>query len=326
VILLTGASGVLGCGVRSRTAPGTVVSLTHRFPVGPGEEHVAGDVSQPRFGLGEAEYRALAERVDAVINCAANVSLNEDEDHDAVNTFGAAEVARFAAAAGARLVHVSSAWAAPDAMSEYPRSKWRGEGAIRETGVDHVVVRPSVVVGGLDTGRLETSQGFHAVLEGLVTGPIRVLPGDPDTLLDSIPLDYAADVLLAAAADPAPGVRELWLTSGSRSISIRRVVEILNEAISVHDPENAVRSVSMATVDRVFVPVFLPELPRRHRRRIEDVLLLARHLVRESPFPSSADLTHERYGIELPDAELVFRRNLEPVVDDVYGAPVETGR
>ena len=126
MILLTGASGAVGTAVRERSAPGSVISLRHRLPVGDEEDSVAGDVSQPRFGLTEADYRALANDVDAVINCAANVSLNDEEDHDPVNVFGAAEAARFAEVASARLVHVSTAWADPDAMSEYPRSKWRG--------------------------------------------------------------------------------------------------------------------------------------------------------------------------------------------------------
>jgi thioester reductase-like protein len=323
VILLAGASGAVGTGIRARSAPGTVISLKHNLPVGDDEPCVVGDVSQPRLGLSEGDYRALADEVHAVINCAANVSLNDEEDHDPVNVFGAAEMARFAKAASARLVHVSTAWAAPDAMSEYPRSKWRGEVAVRESGADYVITRSSVVVGDLETGRLESEQGFHAVLEGLVTGPIRVLPGDHDTLLDCVPVDYVADVLLAAAADPLPGARELSLTSGERSISIQRTVEVLNEAISPHDTENAVRAVAMATIDRVFVPVFLPELPRRHRHKLEHTLRLARHLVRAEPFPCSAELVRELYGIELPDAEEVFRANLAPVIADIYGTPLE---
>lgn len=325
MILLTGASGVVGAAIRERSAPESVISLTHKLPIQKEERCVVGDISQPRLGLESGLYRTLAEEVDTVINCAANVSLNDEEDHDPVNVFGAAEVARFAQAASAYLVHVSTAWAAPDALSEYPRSKWRGEVAVRETGVDHVIARPSVVVGDLESGRLQSPQGFDAVLEGLVAGPIRVLPGDDDTLIDGVPVDYVADVLLAAAEQRSPGSHDLWLTSGLRSVSIRRGVEILNEVISLHDSENPVRSVSMATVDRLFVPVFLPELPRRHRYRLENVLQLTRHLVRAEPFPSSAEVIEQRFGIDLPDAEQVFRRTLASVVEDIYGAPVEVG-
>ena len=323
MILLTGAGGVVGAAIRERSAPGNVISLTYRLPARDNERYIAGDISRPLLGLSRQDYFALADEVDTVINCAANVSLNNDEEHDSVNVHGAAEVARFAQAASAFLVHVSSAWASADALSEYPRSKWRGEAAVRDVGVDHVVARPSVVVGDLESGRIRSPQGFHAVLEGLVAGPIRVLPGDNDTLIDGVPVDYVADVLLAAAAIRSPGRHELWLTSGPRSVSIRRCVEMLNEAISPHDGENAARSVSMATIDRVFVPVFLPELPRRHRHRFEQVLQLARHLVRAEPFPCSAEMIEDRYGIELPDAEHVFSRNLAAVVEDVYGVPLE---
>lgn len=326
MILLTGPTGAIGTAVRERSSPGSIISLAHSEPVDDGARHVWGDISRPRFGLGEREYRALADEVDAVINCAANVSLADGCDHESVNVDGTEELTRFAHAASARFVHVSTAWASPDAKADYPLSKWKSELVVREAGLDHVIVRPSIVCGDLETGRLCKLQGFHTVLEGLVKGPIRVLPGDDGDTVDFVPVDYVADVMLAATADSTPSVRELWLTSGPESITIGRVVTVLNELISPHDADNAVRSVSMETVERVFIPVFLPELPDDHRRRIEKVLYLGRFFARDEAFRSSADVIEQLYGIVLPDSEEVFRRNVLPVIEDVYGVGMEVAR
>ncbi len=76
-------------------------------------EVVAGDVTQPRFGLTPEGIEALKGHVDAVLNVAGLVSMNPGlDDSISVNARGARHAADFCRATGAKLVHMSTAYVA----------------------------------------------------------------------------------------------------------------------------------------------------------------------------------------------------------------------
>jgi dTDP-4-dehydrorhamnose reductase len=148
--LVVGAAGMLGQDVvRAATAAG------HRVTgVGRGDLDVT---------AAEATRTAVAGH-DVVVNCAAWTAVDDAETHEAdafaVNATGAANLARAAAAAGARLVHVSTDYVfdggatAPypeDApvrpRSAYGRTKAAGEWAVRAESADAVVVRTAWLYG-----------------------------------------------------------------------------------------------------------------------------------------------------------------------------------
>lgn len=101
---------------------------------------------------------------DVVVNCAAWTAVDDAETHEAeafaVNATGAANLARAAAAAGARLVHVSTDYVFDGGASEpyaedapvrprsaYGRTKAAGEWAVRAEAPDAVVVRTAWLYG-----------------------------------------------------------------------------------------------------------------------------------------------------------------------------------
>ncbi|MGW0917255.1 SDR family oxidoreductase, partial [Streptomyces sp. NPDC002784] len=111
-LLITGASGVVGAAaiplLRERYE---VIALTHRAGA-PGRT-VAGDVTSRWLGLAPETYRALTDEVDVVVHSAAATGFQRDTDHAwQVNVEGARRVSKFALHAGARLVHLSSAFTA----------------------------------------------------------------------------------------------------------------------------------------------------------------------------------------------------------------------
>jgi dTDP-4-dehydrorhamnose reductase len=110
-----------------------------------------------------AAHRALA-GADVVVNCAAWTAVDDAETREAdafaVNATGAANLARAAHAAGARLVHVSTDYVfdgeasipyAEDAplapRSAYGRTKAAGEWAVRSEAADHLIVRTAWLYG-----------------------------------------------------------------------------------------------------------------------------------------------------------------------------------
>ena len=107
---------------------------------------------------------ALAAGYDVVVNCAAYTAVDRAEEDEApafgVNAVGAANVARSAHAAGARMVQISTDYVfdggahvpyPPDApidpRSAYGRTKAAGEWAVRAECPEHLIVRTAWLYG-----------------------------------------------------------------------------------------------------------------------------------------------------------------------------------
>lgn len=148
--LVVGAAGMLGQDVvAAARAAGADVAAAGRGQV---------DVTDP------ASVAAAVAGVDVVVNCAAWTAVDDAETREAdafaVNAVGPAHLARAAAAAGARIVHVSTDYVfdgaastpyAEDApvapRSAYGRTKAAGEWAVRAEASDHLVVRTAWLYG-----------------------------------------------------------------------------------------------------------------------------------------------------------------------------------
>jgi dTDP-4-dehydrorhamnose reductase len=154
-LLVTGAGGMLGFDVvrAARTAGDDVIALTHA-------ELDVTDAGAVATAIADA-------RVDAVINCAAWTDVDGAEtDPDgahAANGDAAGALARAAAAAGTRLVHVSTDYVfdgdrpadappyvesdATGPRSVYGASKLAGERAVEAAGGSHAIARSSWLFG-----------------------------------------------------------------------------------------------------------------------------------------------------------------------------------
>ncbi|WP_454043157.1 dTDP-4-dehydrorhamnose reductase [Cellulosimicrobium sp. Marseille-Q8652] len=148
--LVVGAGGMLGQDVVAAVA----ASGDEVVPV----DRRSLDVTDP------SATAAAARGFDVVVNCAAWTAVDDAESQEqaafAVNGTGAANVARGAARAGARVVHVSTDYvfdgrastpyaedAPPAPRSAYGRTKAAGEWAVRAEAPDHLVVRTAWLYG-----------------------------------------------------------------------------------------------------------------------------------------------------------------------------------
>jgi nucleoside-diphosphate-sugar epimerase len=282
-VLLTGGSGVVGRAVLRRLGDVDVVCLVHRSPVcGAGVTSVPGDIARPMLGLARHEYAELAARVDAVIHCAAVTGFNRtDGSLEAVNIAGTGQVAAFTAAAkpGAVLYHVSTAFADTTAAGDrgraaagYAASKLAAEQAVRSSGVPHVIVRPSVVIGDSGTGEIAAFQGLHRVVAGLFAGIVPMIPFDPGWPVDFVPADVVADSI-ACLAENRVSEGEFWISAGEAALRLQEGVAVVVEAarglgVDVGMP----RFVPPEMFDRLIGPVFLDALPGRIRRSVLQML------------------------------------------------------
>lgn len=318
MILLTGSSGVVGSAVRERLGGREVISLRYRRSAGGAGTELAGDITRERLGLSGDDYRQTCRDVDVVVHSAATVTMaGRPEDYKRINVEGTRRVVRFAEDAEASLIHVSTAFvrhATSAGPLTYAASKQRAEEVVHASSVRAVVVRPSIVAGHSASGRIASEQGFHQVMASLLQGPVRIVPGNESTLVDFVPQDYVGDVIARLVSEPE-GLDELWLTSGPAALGAGEAVRIINAFIEERGlPGKPARLVSDQMVSRLFVPVFLDELPARQRARMKVLLHLAGQMRTESEFPSSAETIEERFGIVLPDPTAVFENNLRALL------------
>jgi nucleoside-diphosphate-sugar epimerase len=315
MILLTGATGVLGSAIGSRLRHDDLICMSRQPRRAPGVSLVA-DVRQKQLGLSGAQYRAICAQVTTVVHSAAVVSMMaHPSEYEDVNVRGTEHIIAFARDAGARLIHISTAFVGTESINTtsdsgtYEGSKRAAEALVRTAGIDATIVRPSIIAGDSVSGIISREQGLHQMAAGLVEGPVRVIPGDQNTLVDFVPADYVANAAIGVIGDGcAPD--ELWVTSGAAALSVEAVARLVNDFMAVKNVPGEVRTLASDAIERLFVPAFLPELPPHIRARVRLLLQLMRHLNRRAPFPTSADYIRDTYGLPLPDPTVVLERNL----------------
>ena len=277
IVLLTGASGVVGRAVLRRLRGLEVVCLVHRSPVcGPDMATVPGDITRPVFGLAEGVYGELAARVDVVIHCAAVTGFHRGGGSlAATNIAGTEHVAAFAAAADAVLYHVSTAFVHTTADGDrgraavgYAASKSAAEQVVRSSGVPHVILRPSVVIGDSVTGEIAAFQGLHQVVAGIFAGIVPMIPFDPGWPVDFVPVNVVADAI-ACLVENRVSAGDFWISAGDEALRLGEGVAVVVElarglGVSVDMP----RFVPPDMFDRLIGPVFLDALPVRIRRNV----------------------------------------------------------
>ncbi|ARQ02761.1 complex I NDUFA9 subunit family protein [Pseudorhodoplanes sinuspersici] len=93
---------------------------------------------------------AAVRDADIVINLVGILFERGRQNFEAVQHFGAEQVALAATASGARVIHVSAIGADEKSSSLYAQSKAKGEQAVRAASPDAMIVRPSIVFGPED--------------------------------------------------------------------------------------------------------------------------------------------------------------------------------
>jgi NADH dehydrogenase len=141
------------------------------------------------------------------------------QSFEAVQHFGAEQVALAAHAHGARLVHVSAIGADETSPSLYAQSKARGERAVRAALPEAVIVRPSVVFGPED----DFFNRFGSLARFL---PALPLIGGGHTRLQPV---FAGDVAEAIAdlVEKATGAGRTYEFGGPEVRTMREIMEYI---------------------------------------------------------------------------------------------------
>lgn len=161
-ILVTGGTGFVGTYlVNELLRRGHEVAVLTRRPESTRNRYnlpvstAAGNVLDP------ASVRRAADGREAVVHIVGIIAEKGEQTFDRIHREAAGNVSRAAHDAGVRrFLHMSAMGSSEDSPSEYGRTKAAGEKAVRESGLDWTVFRPSIIFGPGD--------GFVTLLAGLV--------------------------------------------------------------------------------------------------------------------------------------------------------------
>jgi NADH dehydrogenase len=143
-----------------------------------------------------ASVEAAVRDAAIVINLVGILAKSGAQTFDAVQAEGAATVARAAAAANARLIHLSAIGADENSTSHYARSKAAGEKAMLAASPAAVIFRPSVVFGPED----QFTNRFAALARML---PFLPLIGGGTTRMQPVFVGDVASAVASAAEGKA---------------------------------------------------------------------------------------------------------------------------
>lgn len=224
LVTVFGGSGFLGRHVvRALAKRGYRIRVGVRRPELAGHLQPLGKVGQIHAVQANLRYPASVEAATRgagiVVNLVGILAGSGAQTFDAVHVKGAAAVAQAAAAAGARLVHVSAIGADAELASAYARSKAAGEAAVREAAPESIIIRPSVVFGPED----DFTNRFASLARMM---PVLPLIGGGETKMQPV---YAGDVAsaIAAAVDGTAKPGATYELGGPEVLTLREVNQII---------------------------------------------------------------------------------------------------
>src|SRR5918997_6715035 len=265
--LLTGFPGFIGRRLVKHLldddAEATVVALVEPRMLAAGREAaaggdpqrievLAGDITDRRLGLEEADYGRLAGEVTRVFHLAAIYDLAVPvELAQRVNVEGTGHVLEFCLATPLleRLAYVSTAYVAgwrtgvvyehelimgQEFKNQYESTKFQAEVWVREAmdRVPTTIVRPAIVVGDSRTGETQKFDGPYYLLRAISQAhrARRAIPqfGRLEASFNVVPVDYVVDAIAAAAALPEALHQTLHLVD-PEPVTSRQLFTLLSE-------------------------------------------------------------------------------------------------
>jgi uncharacterized protein YbjT (DUF2867 family) len=150
----------------------------------------------------DESVRAVTRGADAVVNCVGVLDETGKNTFKAVQSEGAARIARIAAEQGVgQLVHLSAIGASAASASQYAKTKAAGEAAVLAAFPGAMILRPSIIFGSED-------QFFNRFAGLSRLGPILPVVGAA-TRFQPVFVDDVAQAAVLGVLGQAHGVYEL---------------------------------------------------------------------------------------------------------------------
>jgi len=223
MILLTGATGTVGSVLLRRlTATGRPVRCLVRDPRRLGPERVRvqialGDLGDP------GSFRHALRGVETVVHLAASIRDQPGGSLEELNAMATLRLAQGAAQAGVgHFVLFSAIGASDHHRARFFRAKALAERAVRQSGLPHTILRPSLVYAPGDP--------WLRLVERLALLPVVPIPGRGRARFQPIWAEDVADATLALLDGRAPDDRTVYELAGPETLTHEAAVGLIVRA------------------------------------------------------------------------------------------------
>ena len=236
-VAITGGTGFVGRNLAARLDPADTVIVSRRTGV---------DINDV-----DALATAFA-GCDAIAHCAGINREIGEQTFERVHVDGTRAVIEAARRAGVRrIVMLSFLRARPDCGSGYHETKWAAEELVRNSGLDHTILKSGMIYGAGD-------HMIDHVTRAVRSWPVFGTVGFRERMVRPIPVDDAVDVLIAALEGRVPdqtvavmGAEELDLRA-----AVRRIARVAGRRpLFVPLPVLAIRVLAQLTEWTMIVPL-----------------------------------------------------------------------
>jgi uncharacterized protein YbjT (DUF2867 family) len=286
-VFVTGASGYVGSAIVSELLQQgyEVTALVRNGSTisAPSIRAIEGDLLRPQT------YEAALADCDAVIHLVGIIREQPSGDitFDRLHVQGTRAIVEACQRVGfiegnRRFIHMSALGARSGATTGYFRTKWEAENVVRDSGLTHLIFRPSVIFGPQDE--------FVNMLAGLVNLPLTPVIGDGKYRLQPVSL-YTVAELFVKAVNAGP-TNAAFDVGGPEQISYNEMLREIGRAVGrnvtlAHAPLALMRPI-VQMMDRFpFFPITMNQL----------TMLLEENICREgTPFYDTFGLQPIRFA------------------------------
>jgi len=220
LVLITGATGFVGSHLTSELLrQGHRVRVIVRDPRAfslQGAEVVKGDVTVPQ------SLANSCSGVDTVVHLVAVIRERGRETFREINYQGTVNILNASKNAGVkRFIYLSALGATDNPAYKYARSKWEAEEAVKSSGLNRIIIRPSLIYG-------KGFGFFNRMVQALRISPpfMAPVPGTGSALFQPIAVEDVINCILRAIEDDGFG-QGVYEVGGPHHVSYAAMVDTL---------------------------------------------------------------------------------------------------
>jgi thioester reductase-like protein len=307
---------------------------------------LCGDITQPRLGLSDEQYGALAAACTYVFHGAATVRFDlELFEAQRINVDGTRTVVEFAEEAQRRgrlrrFCYIGTAYVAgrrvgrvgedelecgQEFNNTYEQTKCAAEALVRQhmhargdrPALPTTLFRPSIIVGDSKSGYTSSFKVMYWPLKIFARGLIPIVPASRAGLVDLVPVDYVVDAIWALSQLPGSVGQCYHLAAGpEHEITIGAAMEAAARFFGVYKP------LFMPT--GIYLRYIRPALKLLFRGKRRRALDAGRVYVPYLNYRASFDTSNARRdlaasGLAIPDVAQYFDTLLRFCVETDWG-------
>jgi long-chain acyl-CoA synthetase len=214
-------------------------------------EVIHGDVTIEKLGLEKFLYDSLVLGLTHIIHTVADLRLHAPiEELRKTNLVGTLNLLKLAIQARKngkfyRFSHISTAYVAGKRSgtvfeedltdkygfwSNYEKSKYESEKAVRESNLPYSIFRPGMIVGDSKTGEIKTFNTLYILLKLYLTEKLKFIPTSSSLTLNPVPVDYVANSVRNLTFNPQAEGKTFHLTAPKSQLpKIKELMEKTRE-------------------------------------------------------------------------------------------------